>query len=263
VPNCLPFSVLVNIGSIIIFCFVDAMCFTNSLTWNHGRFTGVYLWLYVCLPLLSRSYVFLYCCWRLWKHKTVCRSYTRCNIDSRAPAQESKLRQPQALQQVMWRPGPGQQSQCLQVCHPTRTGTTLSWQAQLLPWVAWVGIYCQSLRSRRRLSTEEVGCECDLWMVGLIFHHGLLSAHRPAPSRNNCWNVLYTTCSEACCITEPWSMHSRRSVVLSLAWQVAMLSDACNAAYILQERFLGTDVLNVNLLPLSFISAHMAKCILW
>jgi len=39
-------------------------------------------------------------------------------------------------------------------------------------------------------------------------------------------------------------------------------SDACNAAYILQERFLGTDVLNVNLLPLSFISAHMAKCIL-
>ena len=144
-----------NIGSIIIFCFVDAMCSTNSLTWNHGRFTGVYLWLYVCLPLLSRSYVFLYCCWRLWKHKTVCRSYTRCNIDSRAPAQESKLRQPQALQQVMWRPGPGQQSQRLQVCHPTRTGTTLSWQAQLLPWVAWVGIYCQSLRSRRRLSTEE------------------------------------------------------------------------------------------------------------
>jgi len=116
--------------------------------------------LYVCLPLLSRSYVFLYCCWRLWKHKTVCRSYTSCNIDSRAPARESMLRQPQALQQVMWRPGPGQQSQCLQVCHPTRTGTTLSWQAQLLPWVAWVGIYCQSLRSRRRLWTEEGG----LWM---------------------------------------------------------------------------------------------------
>lgn len=29
------------------------------------------------------------------------------------------------------------------------------------------------------------------------------------------------TCSEACCNTEHWSLYSRRSVVLSLAWQVA------------------------------------------
>jgi hypothetical protein len=145
----------------------------------------IFGYMYVCSCWVG-AMSFLFCCWRLWKHKTVYCSYTRSNIDPRAPAQESNLRRLQSLQQVMWRLGLGQQSQRLQTCLPTRTGTTLSWQAQLLLWVAWVGIYCQSLRSRRRLWTEEGVTNASCGWLALYF---TMVYFLRTPSGNNCWNI--------------------------------------------------------------------------
>lgn len=97
------------------------------------------------------------------------------------------------------------------------------------------------LLSKPKKSEEVVDWRGGLWMRSAdgIFHHGLLSAHRPAPSGNNCWNVLCTTCSEACCITETLKYALETFSILSLAWQVAMLSDTCNAAYIVAGEVFG------------------------